>query len=251
MRSGQADQDEDSRHWLVHVARRDAQIGPHKFRLQDIYGLSSSSSSSPVNSPPTIEDNADSTPTYPPQTPAPRAADAHDTEGMRSECVLCLSLPREVVLLPCRHLVACRDCAVNMVEYGAGGHLHTSEPTGGTGATDTGATETGPREGGATGRDGAPRQSRRRRRAKGWFCPVCRQPYTSLLRISTTTSEPEAPPAAAVTPPAQAAGANQRPQGRLTSKPGFLRGLSRNPSQTAPTTGMDHPLQTPPSAASV
>jgi hypothetical protein len=28
--------------------------------------------------------------------------------------------------------------------------------------------------------------ARRKRKAKGWFCPVCRQPYTSLLRITTT-----------------------------------------------------------------
>ncbi|KAJ7152285.1 hypothetical protein C8R43DRAFT_1127364 [Mycena crocata] len=30
---------------------------------------------------------------------------------------------RRVVLLPCRHLVACRPCAVNMVEFGAGGAI--------------------------------------------------------------------------------------------------------------------------------
>jgi len=30
-----------------------------------------------------------------------------------------------------------------------------------------------------------PPNPRRKRRAKGWFCPVCRQPYTSLLRITT------------------------------------------------------------------
>jgi len=32
--------------------------------------------------------------------------------------------------------------------------------------------------------------SRRKRKAKGWFCPVCRQPYTSLLRITTAAPPP-------------------------------------------------------------
>lgn len=91
-----------------------------------------------------------------------------------SECLLCLSSPREVVLLPCRHLVACKECALNMVEFGAGGHItQTEEPV----ANAEGGDAPG------EGADAAPTPAtpavltptRRKRKAKGWFCPVCRQ----------------------------------------------------------------------------
>lgn len=111
-----------------------------------------------------------------------------------SECLLCLSAPREVVLLPCRHLVACRECAINMIEFGAGGQIVQSESA----AAETPApaegdhTETQDENAGQTA--AAPEQpveatqlptsiptvvptanTRRKRKAKGWFCPVCRQ----------------------------------------------------------------------------
>ena len=60
-----------------------------------------------------------------------------------------------------------------MVEYGAGGQLpHTSEAANG---PETEGAEAVRGEGGTTGRDGGVRQNRRRRKAKGWFCPICRQ----------------------------------------------------------------------------
>ncbi|KAJ7152300.1 hypothetical protein C8R43DRAFT_1235794 [Mycena crocata] len=64
---------------------------------------------------PTPAATASAPATYPPQPPA--------DDPPERECLLCLSAPREVVLLPCRHLVACRPCAVNMVEFGAGGAI--------------------------------------------------------------------------------------------------------------------------------
>ncbi|KAG8768073.1 hypothetical protein FRC20_000474, partial [Serendipita sp. 405] len=93
------------------------------------------------------------------------------------------------------------------------------------------------------------------RKAKGWFCPVCRQPYTSMLRITTTPPEAKklssasdaelavtpatvpAPNEVAPPPPAVIAGepnaviANAATNTTATntgswSKPGFLRGLS-------------------------
>lgn len=86
------------------------------------------------------------------------------------------------MLLPCRHLVACRECAVNMVEFGAGGQLtHEIEGTNATAATGA----EGAAADGANGTEnqaaatGAPTtdqpRPRRKRKAKGWFCPVCRQ----------------------------------------------------------------------------
>ena len=219
------------------------QIGPHTFHLHEIYGLSSASSQPTV---PVVNPTAH---TYPPTASAP----AEDEPS--SECLVCLSSPREVVLLPCRHLVACKECAINMVEFGAGGAImHAEEPTTipetqptGTAETpvidDSGlpAIERRPAEGDSpspvavpeneeSNADSsaidpsevaaqpvreedlvassasapapapttllppnpteppaapAPQNPRRKRRAKGWTCPVCRQ--RECLKISRLT----------------------------------------------------------------
>ena len=122
--------------------------------------------------------------TYPPEE-AQQAApvlNAADNEDPQSECLLCLSSPREVVLLPCRHLVACKDCALNMVEFGAGGNItQISE-------INEGATTVNPVTPGTatTSVPSAPipstTNSRRKRKAKGWFCPVCRQRKCIILQ---------------------------------------------------------------------
>ncbi|KAH9171377.1 hypothetical protein EDB89DRAFT_2114546 [Lactarius sanguifluus] len=232
---------EDNRPWVVKVVKREATIGSHTFHLHEIYGLSSTSTSAQPTTAP------DATPivahTYPPTVPVPPAEDEPS-----SECLVCLSSPREVVLLPCRHLVACKECAINMVEFGAGGAItHAEEPATTAEAqtaeaadmpptvddsappASTGDEASGPAAA-ATGGDQAdhpsnppatdalvepvgdsspesssspppptasatsaqatpnvlpiapvPPNPRRKRRAKGWFCP-----YTSLLRITTT-----------------------------------------------------------------
>ncbi|KAJ6588879.1 hypothetical protein B0H19DRAFT_1206055 [Mycena capillaripes] len=107
-KEGEADKDKDAdtdtRPWLVRVVKREATIGPHTFQLHEIYGLSSAAA--PADDPP------------------------------ERECLLCLSAPREVVLLPCRHLVACRPCAVNMVEFGAGGAIVADAGAGGGGEAE-------------------------------------------------------------------------------------------------------------------
>lgn len=112
---------------------------------------------------------------------------------------MCLTSPRDVVLLPCRHLVVCRDCAVGMVEFGAGGKVARREETPATAtategdaaanpnitvpgsATATGSSVPNPAPSGGTTTTG---RERRKRKPKGWYCPVCRQPYTSLLRLA-------------------------------------------------------------------
>ncbi|KZS96254.1 hypothetical protein SISNIDRAFT_536575 [Sistotremastrum niveocremeum HHB9708] len=194
--------------WIVKVVRREAVIGLHTFHLHEIYGLSSASAptptpttTSPTNPPPTSPQHS-----YPPTSPtvtAPLTSSAHAEidDDPTSECLLCLSSPREVVLLPCRHLVACKECAMNMVEFGAGGSLVHADS--GEGATSTSPTdapagaggEGGGGEGGSAA-TAAPTVTpttttthRRKRKAKGWYCPVCRQPYTSLLRITTVPPE--------------------------------------------------------------
>jgi hypothetical protein len=239
--------DEDVRPWLVKVVKREATIGPHTFHLHEIYGLSSSPSNNacPIRL---------STPhTYPPeevQEAAP-VLRAGDNEDLQSECLLCLSAPREVVLLPCRHLVACRECALNMVEFGAGGTINQTEE--GVGLND-GANAANPVTPGTVGTEPATATTnqRRKRKAKGWFCPVCRQPYTSMLRITTAAPHhsenednkdnegsgtedegPSTPPTTDLNPPAEARG------GLLGSgyRPGFLRGLSL--SRSAPVANPD------------
>lgn len=165
----------DKRVWVVKVVRREAQIGAHSFLLKEIYGLSSSGAET------SADDPYASTP---------------------NECIVCLTSPRDVVLLPCRHLVVCRECAVGMVEFGAGGRVARREEddAGGAGAGAGGAAGGGV---GATADSGAPlaappppAPTRRKKKAKGWYCPVCRQPYTSLLRLalpSPKASAPESP----------------------------------------------------------
>jgi len=225
---------EDSRPWVVKVVKREATIGSHTFRLHEIYGLSSTSTSVQ----PTAPDAPAIAHTYPPSVPVPTE------DEPSSECLVCLSSPREVVLLPCRHLVACKECAINMVEFGAGGAItHAEEPAtnaeahpgeaadaptvddsappaaaaGSAGeeasapAAATGSGEADPLASQAPAEPArnstletsspsppadstapaqvipiapVPPNPRRKRRAKGWFCPVCRQPYTSLLRIT-------------------------------------------------------------------
>ncbi|KIY64545.1 hypothetical protein CYLTODRAFT_425102 [Cylindrobasidium torrendii FP15055 ss-10] len=217
---------EDTRPWVVKVVKREATIGPHTFHLHEIYGLSSSSSGSHAPTAPLPDTN-----TYPPESP-PQHAPVADEEPS-SECLLCLSSAREVVLLPCRHLVACKDCALNMVEFGAGGSItHPEETTAGddTAANgDEGAEATNNQ---AVVPTPAPAPTRRKRKAKGWFCPVCRQPYTSLLRISSSPPEDELPGVKTEATPAPAPAQMERSttSGSILSsiRPSFLRGFSRN-----------------------
>jgi len=227
----------DRRPWVVKVVRREATIGVHTFHLHEIYGLSSSAPST------TSPAAAEAQHAYPPTST--------NAEEQISECLLCLSSPREVVLLPCRHLVACKECAVNMVEFGAGGSLVHSEsdPAPPATATTPAPTEGNVMEGEATANAEQSATTtipavalpapRRKRKAKGWFCPVCRQPYTSLLRITATPPEKDmgrdslsqekaAPPAPAAdsTAAANSTAGNAESRG-FFGRPNFLRSMSR------------------------
>lgn len=138
-----------------------------------------------------------------------------------------------------------------MVEYGAGGTItQAAEETapGGDAPASNGASNS--TDGTANNNAGtaaaqppaAAAATRRKRKAKGWFCPVCRQPYTSLLRLTTSPPdtlsaedgkelesdmhdasnspivEVQAPPPVVTAPPSRGLG---------SFKPGFLRSLSR------------------------
>lgn len=82
--------------------------------------------------------------------------------------------------------MACKECALNMVEYGAGGNITYAEPAGsGTATEETGGSGEGNGNGNGTGTGTASASAttpavavagpRRKRKAKGWFCPVCRE----------------------------------------------------------------------------
>ncbi|EKM57540.1 uncharacterized protein PHACADRAFT_251225 [Phanerochaete carnosa HHB-10118-sp] len=243
-------EEDDKRPWVVKVVKREATIGTHTFHLHEIYGLSSSTTN------PTAPQAAVPT-TYPPtSTPVVPQEDEPS-----SECLLCLSAPREVVLLPCRHLVACRDCAINMIEFGAGGQIVQNDATPAAGAEGENAEANEENTGGSAGEqqpaDGASplptpiptvvptTNARRKRKAKGWFCPVCRQPYTSCLRITTTpptkdtASDKDQQETADIadhplTPSSPSQPASPTPRGGVLSslsRPGFLRTLTTRQPQ--------------------
>lgn len=173
-----------------------------------------------------------------------------------------------------------------MIEFGAGGTIvHNDSETNATGSEAPVAegTAAAPSEGAAEGTAGTPATEgapaaaqappiptiqtnpRRKRKAKGWFCPVCRQrkchppsiyqstrvlnvrlpAYTSLLRITTTPPEMDEKDdhgdsasgdehvpqvvVPAVAAPAVPPPVVQADRGRFASipRPGFLRGFGR------------------------
>ncbi|AFR95059.1 hypothetical protein C343_03149 [Cryptococcus neoformans C23] len=169
--NGSENSQSGKRVWVVKVARREAVIGTHTFLLKEIFGLSQASSS----------------PAYPPTSDDPYASTPN-------ECIVCLTSPRDVVLLPCRHLVVCRECAVGMVEFGAGNRVARREEMDSAeiGQNGDAFIENGTGGGGSSGGNvpqvaggtTATGRERRKKKVKGWYCPVCRQPYTSLLRLA-------------------------------------------------------------------
>lgn len=150
------------RSWALKVVRREAVIAAHTFLLKEIYGLASASSADTES--------------------AAAPNDASDPYASTpNECIVCLTNARDVVLLPCRHLVVCRECALGMIEFGAGGKVARREDTNPSDVAGS-AGATGAAGSGDAAGDAAPApapapttRERRKRKAKGWFCPVCRQ----------------------------------------------------------------------------
>lgn len=157
------------RTWALKVVRREAIIASHTFLLKEIYGLSAASAETEETSV-----HHDAQPDLYGNTP--------------NECIVCLTNARDVVLLPCRHLVVCRECALGMIEFGAGGKVARREET----TTTAAAAASGSAgDAAAAAAAGTPMgevaepvvapapapttRERRKRKAKGWFCPVCRQ----------------------------------------------------------------------------
>jgi hypothetical protein len=55
-----------------------------------------------------------------PQQPAAHATAAGGSiKQSRKKCIVCMDAPRDVLLLPCKHLVLCSGCAEQMEGRGA------------------------------------------------------------------------------------------------------------------------------------
>ncbi|KAH8804217.1 hypothetical protein DL96DRAFT_1562826 [Flagelloscypha sp. PMI_526] len=169
------------------VVKHEAKPGLQTFHLYEIYGLSSATSdttfepTAPLPKSEAAEGEAGEH-TYPPTSPVvPTVVAAHEEETT-SECLLLNSVLEEVSPnLQTIHQLRwiCHSAAT-------GGANSSDDPT-----ADTDATNATPAAPAAVVPAAAPAPTRRKRKAKGWFCPVCRQPYTSPLRITT---QPPPPP---------------------------------------------------------
>ena len=158
--------------WLLRVDKRIGYIGSNHFNLHEIYGLSSH----------TRDDTTDN-------TPSNDIKQSVMDEHVGGECVICLASPRDTLLLPCRHLVACKDCAHRMTDFGGGATQpdreggiwgqENSEPS-----TSTPPAPTNPSNEAVSAAEAGRAQRRRKRKPKGWYCPICRQPYSAMLRVA-------------------------------------------------------------------
>ncbi|CBQ68517.1 conserved hypothetical protein [Sporisorium reilianum SRZ2] len=99
------DAQEAPRTWSSQMEGQEAEIGPHRFQLQELYGLSSKP---PAVAPAAVEGaDDDEAGTAPPPPPV----DLDASNG--SECLICLSSPPTTLLLPCTHGL-CLECAVQL-----------------------------------------------------------------------------------------------------------------------------------------
>ena len=128
--------------YTLEIIYKKYEINGQTFMLQDIYGFVDTVSTSP--SPLTIRQDAEVS-----QRPSSSASSVTGTAKPSqskidyaslsvADCVICMSEPKCVMALPCRHMCLCRDCAdiIRQQQHGK--------------------------------------------------CPICRQPFYSLLQISRT-----------------------------------------------------------------
>lgn len=161
-------QQETKRTWTAQVEGQEAEIGPHRFQLQELYGLSSRP---PPVIPVQTAEAADG------EAAAAGEAGAADLAGATagdetfaldmdaladgstgSECLICLSAPTNTLLLPCTHGL-CLDCSVQLKDSVK-----------------------------------AQREAERKRGKvpkKKYNCPMCRRGFTSMLHLRVAGEEEE------------------------------------------------------------
>ncbi len=101
------------RTWSLQVEGQEAEIGPHRFQLQELYGLSSKPPPVSVQQEPERDPNTGEAigTTDEPEMPPIPVFDG----STGSECLICLSDPPTTLLLPCTHGL-CLQCAIQLRE---------------------------------------------------------------------------------------------------------------------------------------
>lgn len=140
-----------TRLWTVHVEGQEAEIGSHRFQLQELYGLSSRPP--PIKVEASAEGVAAGGAGGGGETADEAGGVVIDMDNMSnvgSECLICLSSPTNTLLLPCTHGL-CLDCSIQL------------------------------KESVKAQRD----QERRRGKVpkKKYNCPMCRRAFTSMLHL--------------------------------------------------------------------
>lgn len=121
-----ADQDGETM-YRISVLRQMILVEDEIYELQDIYGLESASASSSIaSSRPSAAPSYSSSRVAPMDDGTGATNDATEAGAMmevnqehdddedlddNSECVICLSEPRDTTILPCRHMCLCHGCA--------------------------------------------------------------------------------------------------------------------------------------------
>lgn len=141
--------DSTPRAWSVQIEGQEAEIGPHRFQLQELYGLSTRPP--PPQQQQQNDDRGEGEDQGTNDETALPQIDLMDNDGGASECLICLSAPPTTLLLPCTHGL-CLDCAVQLRD--------TVKAT----------------------RESERRRGRRPKRK--YACPVCRRVYSSMLHLS-------------------------------------------------------------------
>lgn len=102
--------------WSLQVEGQEAEIGPHRFQLQELYGLSSrpppAQQEHHHDQDPTEGVDADGEAIVPDSAMVDYA---RVQESGATECLICLSSPPTTLLLPCTHGL-CLECAVQLRE---------------------------------------------------------------------------------------------------------------------------------------
>jgi len=178
--------------WSAQVEAQEAEIGPHRFQLQELFGLSTRPPPSALAPADTVgntdaagggdaaEGEGEAT-EIPTEVPSGNPSASNAALGLNSsstalvsvsgaapgvgaympsaeegttgsECLICLTNPPSTLLLPCTHGL-CLECAIQL------------------------------RESVKNARDAERRRGKNPRRK--YACPVCRRVYTSLLHLST------------------------------------------------------------------